>query len=299
LPETYTDSAVSIGNTYWYKVAAVNAYGTSSFSNTASISFVLPPSGSITLTVPNSSSNQADVSWSYTDTNQDGFHIERSTDGGSTYSILTSVGPSVRSYADTTVTGPATYCYRTDAYNGSGTSSYSNATCVFIPITPFACGGIPTNMNETSWSKVTFMGSPPCADFVWNSGSTSATWYWKRSQFDSPCSSWIDVSTTICNPGAAYDITVTIPWDDSGNVAGSPPYQASFGLDINGSIVDNVVGDMLTATPSPIVLTGSIPATQVSTVRLYFASGGTLGGAPNGYTVNSLTDLTITPATHP
>ena len=49
----YTDALVSasvIGNDYWYRVAAVNAYGTSSFSNTASITFTQgggsPPSGS-------------------------------------------------------------------------------------------------------------------------------------------------------------------------------------------------------------------------------------------------------------
>jgi hypothetical protein len=48
----YTDVLVSasvFGNTYWYQVAAVNAYGTSSFSNTASITFTQgggsPPSG--------------------------------------------------------------------------------------------------------------------------------------------------------------------------------------------------------------------------------------------------------------
>ena len=49
----YVDTTVSgsdEGNTYWYQVAAVNAYGTSSFSNTASITFTQssgnPPSGS-------------------------------------------------------------------------------------------------------------------------------------------------------------------------------------------------------------------------------------------------------------
>src|ERR1039458_2087949 len=53
LVTNYTDALVSasvIGNDYWYRVAAVNAYGTSSFSNTASITFTQgggsPPSGS-------------------------------------------------------------------------------------------------------------------------------------------------------------------------------------------------------------------------------------------------------------
>lgn len=46
IPETLTDTTVTsslLGTTYWYQVAAVNAYGTSSFSNTASITFTLPP----------------------------------------------------------------------------------------------------------------------------------------------------------------------------------------------------------------------------------------------------------------
>lgn len=39
---TYTDTLVSTPNTYWYQVAAYNAFGTSSFSNTASITFTAP-----------------------------------------------------------------------------------------------------------------------------------------------------------------------------------------------------------------------------------------------------------------
>lgn len=46
--KTYTDTFVtasSLGTTYWYQVAAVNQWGTSSFSNTASITFTLPSPG--------------------------------------------------------------------------------------------------------------------------------------------------------------------------------------------------------------------------------------------------------------
>ena len=48
VPNTYTDvtvvSSPSPGTTYWYQVAAVNVYGISNFSNTASITFIeIPP----------------------------------------------------------------------------------------------------------------------------------------------------------------------------------------------------------------------------------------------------------------
>lgn len=40
---SYTDEDVSGGNTYYYRIYAFNRFGTSSFSNTSSITFVIPP----------------------------------------------------------------------------------------------------------------------------------------------------------------------------------------------------------------------------------------------------------------
>jgi len=145
------------------------------------------------------------------------------------------------------------------------------------------------------------MPAAPCADFTWNSGSGTAAWYYTRSFLDNPCEAWIDVSCQLCNSGDPYDITVTIPWDDLGMVGSQPPADWAFGctLDINGSVVASVVRSLVTGSFDPIVLSGSVPGCTTNEIRIYMASGGTTGGAPNGYQVFSNGDLTITPLTPP
>jgi hypothetical protein len=79
------------------------------------------------------SATQIDLTWSdgnLTDT-QTGFRIERSTDGGATFTvILTTAGTS---FSDFDVTGNATYHYRVAAYNGRSISPYSNVDSVKTP----------------------------------------------------------------------------------------------------------------------------------------------------------------------
>jgi len=294
VPRTHTDTIVNGGNTYWYKVAAINNNETSSYSNTASITFVTastPPSGPILLSVI---SGSAILDWVYVDTNQDGFNVEKSTDGVAYSNLVTLPTPSIRTYTDTAVSAGNTYWYRVNAYNNIGTSSYSNIVDITFAAPSF-CGATPSDIQNTTWTMAGGL-VPPCSDFVWNSGS--ASWYFKRGWHDQVCSSWMDAQTTICNPGASYPITVTIPWDSTGTVLGSPPYNVGFTLEIGGVLQDNQVGNM--ASPATIVMVGTIPATTANIiVRLYIASGGVSGGLPDGYTVTSTTDLTITPLTHP
>ena len=79
------------------------------------------PSGPIVLTV---TSGSAILAWNYTDTNQNGFNIEKSIDGN-TYSILQTLTDfRIRNYIDNAVSSGNTYWYRLNAYNNYGTASY-------------------------------------------------------------------------------------------------------------------------------------------------------------------------------
>jgi len=92
-----------------------------------------PPSGEIDLNV---TSGSAILNWSYTDTNQDGFNIEKSTDGD-VYTPLTILSnPSLRTYTDEVVSEGNTYWYRLNAYNTAGTSSYSNTGSIYFDAPP-------------------------------------------------------------------------------------------------------------------------------------------------------------------
>jgi hypothetical protein len=84
-----------------------------------------PPIAPTGLSATHVSAGQIDLSWSDNSLDEFGFLIERSLDGSS-WSEIATEGEDALSYSDTDVTPNTTYDYRVQAYNGSGTSGYSN-----------------------------------------------------------------------------------------------------------------------------------------------------------------------------
>ncbi|HQI44511.1 MAG TPA: fibronectin type III domain-containing protein [Bacteroidales bacterium] len=141
---SYIDNDVLLAHTYWYRIAAINKYGTGSFSDTGSI-FI--PYG-----IPNPpselevSSGSAILSWTpgIPDQNhsiQDYYTIRKSTDGNIFSDFNVSL---VDNFTDEDVTsspGGNTYWYSVASVNSAGTSSFSNtASITFVspenPIEP-------------------------------------------------------------------------------------------------------------------------------------------------------------------
>lgn len=162
----------------------------------------------------------------------------------------------------------------------------------------FSCGAVPQNVQDTgNW---TFFGTAPapCQQGTLSGGTCTA---WNITFNTTTCNSngspTMGWSTTLCNPGPAYLLTVTLPWGDSGNVSGSPPFNFTLNLIINGILVGSATGNMLTATPSPLVVTGMLPAMQVSSVVIQLDDHDVQPGP--SYTINSTGNLTVRPLTHP
>jgi len=91
------------------------------------------PFGSIVLSL---ASGSAILNWVYTNTEQDGFNIEKSTDGiiyNNIYILSSSIS---RSYTDINVSVNNTYWYRVNAFNDLGVSEYSNTPSIFFPPPP-------------------------------------------------------------------------------------------------------------------------------------------------------------------
>jgi hypothetical protein len=84
-----------------------------------------PPDAPTGLSATTVSAAQIDLAWSDNSMDEFGFSIERSLVGGS-WSEIATEGENALSYSDTNVTPNTTYNYRVRAYNGSGTSGYSN-----------------------------------------------------------------------------------------------------------------------------------------------------------------------------
>jgi hypothetical protein len=112
---------------YSYRVRAFNNAGVSPYSNRADESTFLPlaPSG---LSATTTSGSSIQVAWTDNASNEHGFRIERcvSSPSCADFALLTTVPPNTTSYADLDVSINNTYRYRVRAFNGIGSSAYTN-----------------------------------------------------------------------------------------------------------------------------------------------------------------------------
>ena len=188
---TYTDTGLANGQTYFYKVTAVNSVGESPASNEANVTppgytVSAPPTG---LTATTVSSSEIDLSWSApTNTGGSaitGYVIERSLDSGTSWSsIQSNTGSTSTVYSDTPLPSSSTYTYRVHAINSVGDSPPSNTATATT-----RCGAVPqppTNLvaATASSSQINLRWIAPSnnGDCSWITGYTvyrtlsSGTW---------------------------------------------------------------------------------------------------------------------------
>lgn len=118
---TYTDSSISVGNTYIYRVCATNEIGDSVYTNEVTINkwdTVAPA----TLTVTPVSSSRIDLSWSYTGTERYNTIIERKTGTGGTWTPIYTTSLGTVKYSDTGLAANTRYFYRVKKALGTGSA---------------------------------------------------------------------------------------------------------------------------------------------------------------------------------
>src|SRR3989442_11849613 len=124
---SWTDTGVTFGNTYFYKVSAVNSAGISPQSNEANTTPSTVPSAPQNLQATGAI-GKVTLSWQAPASNSGSaityYKIYRSTSPG-TEVYLTTRG-NVTSYTDIAVTNGITYFYKASAVNSVGTSALSN-----------------------------------------------------------------------------------------------------------------------------------------------------------------------------
>jgi hypothetical protein len=143
---SYSDAGLSPSTQYCYKVRAVRRYDSkisySSFSNTACATTPEPPPPppppalpSATWTVPSNSSTVT-ITWSDNSSNEDGFRVERTLDGGTSWTTVSTTAANVRSLPDGGRSSEQQVCHRVIAFNAGGESPPSNTHCTTPPAAP-------------------------------------------------------------------------------------------------------------------------------------------------------------------
>jgi gliding motility-associated-like protein len=128
---SYIDQNLYGGTLYYYRVRAISSTaGASIPSNVASTTTLWDPALPFSprnLTATGISVSEIALTWDDRSTNETGFKIERSIDGVA-FSQIATVGADVTTYTNSALIKASKYFYRVIAYNGSGTSYYSNIT---------------------------------------------------------------------------------------------------------------------------------------------------------------------------
>ena len=132
---SYSNTGLPASTSHSYRVTSFNTVGESLPTNDASATTnaSAPPAAPDTLTAASASSSQINLTWADRSTNETGFQVERSINGGSTFSLIATAGANAVAYSNTGLTANTTYVYRVRAINADGSSAYSNTAQATTP----------------------------------------------------------------------------------------------------------------------------------------------------------------------
>ncbi|MFM1769526.1 MAG: hypothetical protein RJA22_2055 [Verrucomicrobiota bacterium] len=122
----FTDLTVSGGVAYQYRVRAFHGSGNSAWSNPATVTTPAgPPAAPSSLAATALVKRKIRLNWTDNATNESGFRIERSANGGAWTQVAT-LKANTSTWTQSSLTAGVTYAYRVRSYNSSGNSGYSN-----------------------------------------------------------------------------------------------------------------------------------------------------------------------------
>jgi fibronectin type 3 domain-containing protein len=203
------------------------------------VHFVLPPvpSAVTNVTAVPFSSSQIDLSWNDV-TGETGFIVERSNDGGATFSQIATLPQGVLTYDDTGLTPDTTYPYEIIAVNNAGDSPPSPAvSATTLPAVPAA----PTASATVSGTTATIN---------WTADSTATSYQVQRSPDAS--TGWTAITTTS-----------TTSYADTGLSSGTAYFYRVTASNVSGTSAPSNVVSVTTVPAAPAALAATTASPSV------------------------------------
>jgi subtilisin family serine protease len=146
--QAYSNTNLLGGTSYTYRVRAHKGPDHTAYSNTSTATTQPVPAAPSGLGAVAVSSSRINLTWTDNSSNEQGFKIERSTDGANWLQVGT-VGANLTSMANTNLMANTTYTYRVRSFEGPNHSSYSSTASATTGPGPAA----PSNLTAIAVSS--------------------------------------------------------------------------------------------------------------------------------------------------
>lgn len=180
---TVTVTGLTNGTSYVFRVAAVNAAGTGSYSGASSAAVPATVPSQVGTVTPTAGTEQVSLAWSSPSNGGSAitdYIVQWSSDGGSTWTTFADSISTATSATVTGLTNATSYVFRVAAVNAMGTGTYSGASTLS---TPFTFASAPDSVTATagvvqvslSWNAPNVNGSAITSytyQFSTNGGTT-------------------------------------------------------------------------------------------------------------------------------
>ena len=199
---TFTETGLTNGTRYYFRVLAKNAAGNSPWSNTANTIPRTVPSAARTLAAtPTNLSGQIRLTWLAPAANGGSaitdYIIQRSPNGTTGWSTINDGVRTTTTYTVTGLTNGTRYYFRVLVRNAAGTGAASNVANAVPRTKPSA----PALRATAGNARVTLAWTPPTS----NGGSAITRYIIQRST--SPTSGWINISTNTAATARSFTAT--------------------------------------------------------------------------------------------
>lgn len=179
-----TVASLRPNETYQFRVRAYNYYGASDwvaveFKTEQSVNAPTAPS-EVVLSDYNAATKTLKMAWKDNASNEDGFTVQYTYDGGETWYISGSYGPNVESRTATGLVAGRTYKFRVCAFNDSGASDWAYSEEFYVDASEYVPAA-PTGLTAELNGKT--------AELAWTDAATNETGY--RVEYKAGDGEWI------------------------------------------------------------------------------------------------------------